>query len=241
MLRYQRHRFVSKLIEYEDLTPTVRRFRFSVPETFQYGAGMFMSVSFSDETGKQIGKSYSLASLPSESGFIEFCIKKVQDGQGTTYLFNMQPGQTIKMMGPMGRFYIPDEHLKNSLCFISTGTGISPFYGMIRDLLINRNMREPIYLIAGYRKENEIIYDSSWRTYAGQYSHFQYCPVVSRPSDENYAGKRGYVQRYIESLLPGNYRGLFYLCGLNPMIEETRKVLGKMEISEDRIFVEQFD
>ncbi|MCH9662133.1 MAG: hypothetical protein K0U66_00565 [Gammaproteobacteria bacterium] len=238
----KRFRHVSTLIESIPLTPTVRHFVFSVPEDFFYHAGMFMSISFIGEAGVPVGRSYSLASIPTLKNKIEFCIKKVDEGKGSNHLFNMSPGDHLKVMGPMGNYFIKEDQLDKNITFVATGTGIAPFRGMIGDLLNRKDFVGNVRLVAGSRFQKEILYCDEFRKLESRHANFIYLPIVSRPGD-NHHGDKGYVQQTLKEkifpLLTDNE--IFYLCGLKKMIMEVTTLLKSHGISKEQVFIEQYD
>ena len=90
-------KFESELLDVKELTPTVRHFVFSVPDGFSFNAGSIMNVSIPVEDGK-IKRLYSIASNPANRGFIEFCIKYVENGPASKFLFNLKIGEKVEFL-----------------------------------------------------------------------------------------------------------------------------------------------
>ena len=236
----KRYRYESRLIHSLELSPTVKHLVFECPDEFEYQAGMFMSILF-PQKDKFVGRSYSLASIPTKKKEIEFCVRKVERGFASEYLFDMNPGDILKMMGPMGKFFIPEEHLEKDIVFVATGTGIAPFRGMILDLLQNKKARRSITLIAGYRYEEDLLYNDEFKALEKDWDNFSYWSTVSRPRSEAYTGERGWVQPLIEKYC-FSFRGeVYYLCGLEKMLNGVKELLTQKGVSEESVIVEQYN
>ena len=96
-------------------------------------------------------KQERLYSIGKVGGKLQLTVKLHEQGIGSNYLYNLQKGQKIKariISNPS--FHMPKESKK--VIFVSCGTGIAPFLGMI-----DQNKHTEIYLYVGFRYNNEII------------------------------------------------------------------------------------
>src|SRR4051794_37022369 len=99
------------------LTPTVFETTFETDPPFNFVAGQFVSVVIpgAGPKGRDLRRAYSIASSP-ELRPIELCVKIVEDGPGTQYLYRLKPGDTFRAMAPYGDFvYKPKQNRK--ACF----------------------------------------------------------------------------------------------------------------------------
>lgn len=93
-----------------------------------------------------------LYSIGNHNGNIQLVIKLHPSGLGSSYLYNLNPGEVIKariIKNPA--FHFPKKTPKVAL--ISNGTGIAPFLGMLEQ---NKKKTE-IHLYCGFRKETETV------------------------------------------------------------------------------------
>ncbi len=87
-----------------------------------------------------------LYSIGNHSGNIQLVVKLHPNGLGSGYLNNLEPGDTIKARIINNKaFHFPKKASKTA--FISNGTGIAPFLGMIEQ---NKAKKE-IHLYSGFR------------------------------------------------------------------------------------------
>src|SRR5690606_9211390 len=82
-------------------------------------------------------RSYSIASWPDGTNTFELVIVLLEDGVGSTWIFeNVTEGTELTFRGPQGVFTLPDP-IDRDLFLICTGTGIAPFRSMAHHLLLN--------------------------------------------------------------------------------------------------------
>lgn len=137
--------------------------------------------------------------------------------------------------GPFGLFTL-DKASKEKLVFIGTGTGITPFRSMIKDLL-EKNSETEISLIFGCRYEGELLYKSEFEELAGKFPNFRFFPLVSRPTEE-WNGRKGHVQDNFEVI--DITQSEVYICGLPIMVEEATKKLLELGMDKAQIHHEKF-
>src|ERR1041384_4258179 len=120
----------ARLVERVLLAGEVGHFVFEVNElecvTFQ--PGQFILVHH-HENGRPIKRPYSIASAPCPGKAFELCVKRAANGPVSKYLFEMRPGEEVRIEGPRGGFLLR-QPVRNSL-FVAAGTGIAPIRSMI--------------------------------------------------------------------------------------------------------------
>ncbi|MFH1408432.1 MAG: FAD-dependent oxidoreductase, partial [Nanoarchaeota archaeon] len=224
-------KFEIEVIGVFTLTPTVKNIRFKTPKDWGFEAGQYVSLTIPGE--KPLRRSYSIASSPLHKEHIDICVKLVDNGPGSTFLHALKPGDKVAALGPLGHFVIKEKDLDRDKVFIATGTGIAPFRGMIPTLL-KEGYEKEMTLLAGCRYEDEVLFADEFEKLADEHEQFHYHRIVSRPRDPTY-GEKGRVQILIEKHVPKEFSGMFYLCGLWPMIEETVNILTARDIPKERI------
>ena len=227
----------ARLIESRLIAPEVKHFVFDVPEVEQlpYQAGQFVSFS-RDFDGKRITRAYSTASPPAGNRF-ELCLNRVSDGIMSPWLFEVAPGATIDMKGPLGHFtlrYPPNESI-----FVATGTGIAPFRGMLLQHL-PENPDRHITLVFGVRYEQSLMYREEFERLTREYPGFRFWPLLSRP-EATWQGRTGHVQPHVLEAL-GDRRDVdVYVCGLHQMVDDMRTQLKGIGLDRKHIIFEKYD
>lgn len=221
------------------LTPTVRTFRVRFPDGkgFHFEPGQFCMVDVPD--GDKIKKkAYSIASPPSQTEYLDLCVKLVDGGLATTWFWSLKEGDSVHLGGAYGNFVVTPP-VQNDLVFIATGTGLAPFRSMLHTIFRDdQSCDYNIWLIFGVRYEDEILYDDEWQAFAEAHPNFHYIPTISRPKD--WDGEVGYVQEKLKKYITAPNGKQFYVCGLIPMIEDVEKTAIAMGCDLKQIHVEKY-
>lgn len=228
---------LARLIESHEIAHEVRHFTFEVPDVVElsYLPGQFVSFTHQVE-GKQVTRAYSTASPPSGNRF-ELCLNRVEDGLLSPHLFNLRPGDSVPMEGPLG-YFTWRQPVKDSI-LVATGTGIAPFRGMLQSYLENGG-EQTITLVFGVRYEHSLLYREEFESLASQYRNFHFCPVLSRPN-ESWTGRSGHVQRHALEAL-GDRRDMdVYVCGMKAMVDDLRRQLKELGLERRQIIYEKYD
>ena len=132
-----------------------------------------------------------------------------EDGALTPQLARLSRGDCIRLSEPAGSFIGTTE----PALWIATGTGIAPFYSMLRSGLGSNKT-----LLHGVRYANQFYFDSEWKTELGP-RYLRFC------SGESLEGvTHGRVNRFFDQTrapLPSKV----YICGQATMCVELRDLL----------------
>lgn len=235
-----------KVIRIADETPITRRFWIEVPgiAAFDFKPGQFITIDLPihEKANKRL-RSYSLASWPDGSNVFELIIVKLEDGAGSTYLFNeILIGSELKFRGPQGVFLLPPV-LDKDLFLICTGTGIAPFRSMLHWINDTKQPHQKIHLIFGCRTQADLLYYNELKELEKELTDFHYHPVLSR---EQWEGPTGYVHSiYLDIIKKNNHTSppspaYFLLCGWRTMIDEAKNRLLELGYDKKTIHVELY-
>jgi glycine betaine catabolism B len=233
----------AKVIKIENETANTRRFWLQVPEleNFEYQPGQFVTLDLPiHEKKNKRWRSYSIASWPDGSNIFELVIVLMEEGAGTTYLFNeINVGSEILFRGAQGVFTLPGE-LETDYYLVCTGTGIAPFRSMLHHITLHNIPHKNVYLIFGTRKKENLLYYQELKTLAANNTGIHYIPVLSR---EEWEGATGYVHQAYKDLITAKKTGddlppaHFYLCGWKNMIDEAKATI--VELGYDKKSIHQ--
>jgi len=174
-------------------------------DSFDLIAGQFISAVAPDSKGKVQTRAYSIASAANENKF-DLCVNRVEGGFFSNHLCDLPEGGTVQVHGPHGHFTLKSP-ITDSI-FVATGTGIAPMRGFTQWLFPetgeaagqDRSAGKQIWLVYGTRHESELYYQDYFERVAAEHSNFHYVTTLSR-AGEQWAGKRGYVQEHISSIV----------------------------------------
>ncbi len=190
---------------------------------------------------KLVRRMYSVASPCCDDQGVSFYIVKVDEGQLTPSLFDLQPGDTLFMADRFAGHFtlepvpVPTPDAPHHIVCIGTGTGLAPFRSMY---LTHRGDTPPRWsafvLMEGCRVARDLAYHDELQAAAAEDPRFLYLPTVTRePEDAAFfqgTGFRG-KGRVTDLLEPDTFRDLagfsldpahtsVLLCGNPQMIDQ---------------------
>lgn len=228
---------IARLVASHPIAPEVRHFTFEVPDVarLDYQPGQFVSLTYEFE-GKKVTRAYSTASAPDGNRF-DLCLNRVEGGKFSPHLFDLQPGGTVEMKGPLGTF-VWKQPIRDTV-LVATGTGIAPFRGMLPAALQQAPYQQ-YTLVFGARYESGLLYRQEWEQLAAAHPNFRFLPTLSRP-DETWTGRRGYVQQHALDTI-GERRDVdIYICGMRAMVDDLRQRLKDLGFDRKQIISERYD
>lgn len=205
------------------LSETTRQFTLQLASEdlpFPFLPGQFITLDLPvGEKRLDRWRSYSIASRPDDTGSFELCIVRMDNGKGTTYLFEeVSIGHVLKFKGPDGTFVLPED-LSREIIMVCTGTGLAPFRSMLQHIDAHGLAFRKIHLIFGARKKEHILYREELNQWAEKYHNFKYSIALSR--EESQGCYKGYVhQVYLEKYKSPEPHRIFMLCGWSQMVDE---------------------
>jgi len=237
--------FDARLVSARALSPSVRELSFARVDgaPFDFEPGQWVSFVLPNE-GKELRRSYSVASPPAGTACFDVTVTRVAGGPGSSVLHAMQPGATVTVIGPQGFFTRPRVAPHPSL-FVATGTGVTPFCSMLF-AAVAAGDRTPTWLLFGIRREEDILYRRELGALAEEHPHIRFIPTLSQPGGE-WTGRRGYVQAHVRELFEelaasSQSPPHAYVCGLERMVGSVRQLLRKeMGLPRERVHTERYD
>ena len=199
-----------------EISPGV--FLLGVERRFSFRPGQTVKVGLDDRLPPRI---YSICSGNREDELrILFNIK--QDGALTPQLARLRPGEEIRVSEPGGTFI----GTADPAVWIATGTGIAPFYSMLRS-----GLGKDKILLHGVRRADQFYFQSEWQSALGADYH-RFCS-----GEEAEGAVRGRINPYLElHELPMDRK--YYICGQATMCVEVRDLLISKGIPFTHIVVE---
>jgi len=205
-----------ELTNNEEISPGVHVISFM--RDFDFRAGQVIKIATDMNHAPRI---YSICSGNTENEVrILFNIK--EDGFLTPKLAGMIPGEKILVSNPYGSFLGTNE----AAWWIATGTGIAPFYSMIKSGLANKKK-----LIHGVRKLNQFYFEDELEE--AMNSNYVRC-CSGETSCDTFPGRVSDYLNGIQNLPNVKY----YLCGQALMVVEVRDLLIQKGIKFENIMAE---
>jgi ferredoxin/flavodoxin---NADP+ reductase len=167
-----------------------------------------------------VRRAYSICSAP-ESGDLEFYFNRVEEGQLTRWLWELNEGDRL-YVDPETRGHFTFDALlpidvmvpvvdhevdtadKPDILFVATGTGVAPFLSMIRHFALGGNPPwKSLCLIQGTRHRALLACEKQLQSIADEpENRFHYIPTLSRePDHSDWNGERGRVTEVVRAKL----------------------------------------
>ena len=216
----------------EDLTPDTIILKMSCVDDFSFESGQFITL-FIEKDGARKPRSYSIFSDPEQEGCFDLCIKIVEGGYASEMFASSKVGDEFDCKGPFGHFKFNKEDSNSKVCMIGTGTGIAPFYSMLKDNLGKSSKK--FHLIFGVRYVRDLILIDEFDKMVVGNSNFTYDTAVSR---EEFRGKQGRVTTVLPQEVDDT---TFYICGLKDMVFSVKDELISRGVDIKNIKFERYD
>ena len=234
--------------EYEQ----IRFSEFDIPEPYasvwKYRSIFDMSVS-NRESGRR--NNYSLASNCVREKKLKFNVRIAtpppgQDcppGVGSSYIFNLKPGDKVKAIGPFGDFHI--KPTQKEMVYIGGGAGMAPIRAHIAHLFENESTNRKVSYWYGGRSKQEIFYESYFKSLAEEFHNFNFQIALSNPLiEDHWTGYQGFIHEVVfDNYLtdhPNPKSIEFYLCGSPMMVRACIKMLTGIGVSKGQIAYDEF-
>ncbi|MGD0733244.1 MAG: NADH:ubiquinone reductase (Na(+)-transporting) subunit F, partial [Terracidiphilus sp.] len=229
------------------------RFRdFDIPEPFATvwrNQHIFDLVASNPCAGRR--NNYSLASNQKLEQALRFNVRIAtpppgQDcapGVGSSYVFNLKPGDVVSAIGPFGDFHI--KPTMREMVYIGGGAGMAPLRAHLAHLLENEGTARKISFWYGARSRQEIFYEDYFRALAKSNHNFAFHLALSSPlPEDNWPGHVGFVHEVVlEKYLaehPHPESVEYYLCGPPMMIKACSKMLAALGVPTHQIAYDEF-
>ncbi len=213
-------------------------------DLFQFTQGQHLTLRATVD-GVDTRRSYSICTGARE-GDLRVAIKKVADGVFSSYAnTQLQPGDTLEVMPPQGRFFTP-LHPDNARFYVAfaAGSGITPIMSILKTVL-TEEPNSQFMLFYGNRSFDHIIFREQLEALKNRYpDRLSVHHILSRESlgsDLFYGRLNAEKCRAYTRLLfqPGTVDTVF-LCGPEEMVFEIKEVLESVGIEPQKIHFELF-
>lgn len=218
--------------------------------------------SFGFEGLKMVNKeygfrAYSMANHPAEGNVIVLNIRispppwdrsrgtymKVNPGVCSSYVFSLNPGDTVKVSGPYGDFFLKDT--PNEKIFIGGGAGMAPMRSHIFHLFKTLKTDTKVSFWYGARSRKEVFYEKEFRAIEEAFPNFSFHIALSDPQqDDNWQGHTGFIHKVLlDNYLqhhPEPEEAEYYLCGPPLMTSAVTRMLDNLGVPEDHILFDDF-
>ncbi|WP_336321197.1 2Fe-2S iron-sulfur cluster-binding protein [Streptomyces lavendofoliae] len=239
-----------RVSEVEQLTDDSVAVTFEVPpelrETFRHTPGQHLALRRQGTGGEEVRRTYSICSPAAPEGedpVLRVGIRLVEGGEFSTYaLKELQVGDMVEVMEPMGRFLLPPR--PGRFAAVVGGSGITPVLSMASTLLA----REPearFCLVRSDRTTASTMFLEEVADLKDRYpGRFQLVTVLSREEQQSGLPSGRLDQERLTALLPAllpvDEVDGWYLCGPFGLVVGAERALRSLGVDRGRIHQEIF-
>jgi len=224
---------------------------FEIEERFRGDWEHFGLFNLTSKCNDTTIRAYSMANYPEEKGLIKFNIRVATPpprtnhppGIMSSYVFNMKPGDKIKVFGPFGEFFAKETD--NEMVFIGGGAGMAPMRSHIFDQLCRLNSKRKITFWYGARSKKEMFYVDDFDRLAAEHDNFEWHVALSEPQPEdNWTGYTGFIHNVVHDKYlkdhPAPEDCEYYMCGPPIMNASCIKMLKDLGVEDENIALDEF-
>ncbi len=211
-------------------TPRAKTFRLQLAGPRVHLAGQHYVVRLTAPNGYTASRSYSVASPPTDTGYIELTVERLDGGEVSTFLHDIvELGDKLEVRGPIGGWFVWDG-LSPAL-LVGGGSGVVPLMAMLR-LARHTDRAELVRLVVSVRAPRDLYY-------AEELPGPEVTVIYTRRAP---AGAGRVTGRLRTSDLPSNAIefSTAYVCGSSPFANHATGVLVALGLPAGSVRVERF-
>ncbi|GME89706.1 hypothetical protein B5S28_g4433 [[Candida] boidinii] len=244
-----------KLKSSKDLSSNTKEFIFELPSKDQISGLITAScllTKFVTPKGSNVIRPYTPISDVNDKGELQLLIKKYDGGKMSSHIFELKENDTLSFKGPILKWKWEENQFKE-ITLIGGGTGITPLYQLIHEILKNPNDKTKINLLYGSTSPDDILLkselDSLSKSHPKQFT-IDYFVDKSNES-QKFDGKIGYItETDLKHRLSGPSDDTHvYICGPPPLYKaisgskvspsdqgEVTGILANLGYTKDHVF-----
>lgn len=221
---------------------------FEVPEelrpVFGFTQGQYLTLR-KEIDGQDLRRSYSICAGV-DDGELRVGVRKVRGGTFSNWINEqLRPGDTVSVMAPQGRFFVPIEpQARRHHLGIAGGSGITPILSIMKTVLA----REPgsrFTLVYGNRSLKSTMFKEEIEDLKDRYMtrlvlHHVFSDEHTDAPINMGLMNRDKIGEFLQGPVPAGSIDHAYVCGPFQMNDEAEAALRAAGVVEDRIHIERF-
>jgi len=226
-------------------TPTVSTFRLVDPAggrlPFDFLPGQFLQVEVETAPGVSAKRSYTIASAPTRTGYVELTVKREAQGAVSAYLHDrVAAGARLKVAGPYGAFTFSGADA-DSIVLIAGGVGVTPMMSVLR-YLTDLVWPGEIFFIYSARSTDEMLFREELEYLERRHPNVNVlCMAETRTPGTSWLGPEGRLTRaLLQEAVPDLGRRRVHLCGPPAMMAAMKGLLQELGVPAEQLRSEAF-
>ncbi len=192
---------------------------------YNYKAGQYLTIKVK-ANGKTHNRCFSISSTPTDN-FLRITVKL--NGDVSHHFYNSAKiGDKIESLLPVGDFvYNSNSAAKNNYVLVAGGSGVTPLYSMLQQML-QQETQSTVTLLYAAKDESEFIFRTALQQLATQNPNFSYQEFISG------------VNRIGANNLQQVANTHYFICGPDSLKQGVAATLKTLNVSNTHIHTEHF-
>ena len=221
---------------------------FDVPpelrEVFGFTQGQYLTLR-ADIDGQDLRRSYSICAGV-DDGELRVGVRKVRGGVFSNWINeHLKPGDSVKVMAPQGRFFVPLEPTaRRHHVGLAGGSGITPILSIMKTVLA-REPHSRFTLIYGNRQLRSTMFKEELEDLKNRYLTRLVLHLVFSDEHSDSPLNMGFLDRekigdFLRTVVPAWSIDHAYICGPFQMNDEAEAALLAAGVPESAVHIERF-
>lgn len=221
---------------------------FDVPpelrQVFGFIQGQYLTLRTSID-GQDLRRSYSICA-GADDGELRVGVRKVNGGVFSNWInSHLKPGDSIQVMAPQGRFYVPtDPAAQRHYVGVAGGSGITPILSIMKTVL-GREPGSRFTLLYANRSLQSTMFKEELEDLKNRYLTRVALHHVFSGEPTDAPLNMGLMDRqklgeFLQKLLPAEQIDEVFVCGPFQMNDEAQAALLGAGVPEERVHIERF-
>lgn len=225
---------------------------FDIPDTYREDWDRYNLWRYKGKLSEPIFRAYSLANPPSETKRLMLTVRidmpapwisDIPPGKGSTYIFNLKPGDRVTVSGPYGDFFV--KKTDREMCFVGGGAGMAPMRCHIFHQFYTLKTERKTTFWYGARSKREMFYHEDFEKIDKVFPNFSFHVALSDPKPEDgWKGLKGFIHAVLYEKYLKDHKDPteieYYLCGPPLMIDSVLAMLDSLGVEPDMIHYDKF-
>ena len=224
-------------------TPNIKTFRLRDPQggriPFSFLPGQFLTYA-AEIDGKLVRRSYTIASSPAQTAYVETTIKREDFGVFSDHMHDkIKVGDLIDVTAPSGVFTFQGSEAE-SIVLIGGGVGITPLMSAIR-YLTDIAWPGEIFLVYGTRSSTDFLFRDELEYLQRHHANLHIAATMAHAAGTSWVGPQGPITtEFLAQVVPNIAQRRVHLCGPPGMMAAMRKCLAALGVPDGQIETEAF-
>lgn len=228
---------LARVLSTISLTPQVRQLvLLPTEQPISFEPGQWVSLKLPVGPKPPLNRAYSMAAPRTNSGELTLVLDQVMGGLGSSYLWQIKPGEEVMLSGPYGNFLLPTQTDRDVL-LIARYTGLVPIRCMLKQLYAQQ-YREPVLLIAVAPSEEELLFHQELLTLAVTHRGFRYLPLVAAGGEQQGVDL---TLSMLRPLIEGAGKVIPMICGTKAFVRPLRAYFVEAGYDRKEVKTETYD